>query len=263
MITSGICTIINILKFPVPFAEKLFGRAIYIGSGVLSVMGPSFAFLPIFEIAIEQMKRDGIDGRVAYGKMLGTSMACCVIELVISVLPVKRLRALFPPIVTSITVMLIGIALTGTGMKYWGGGVVCAEMGWKTHAQITSQEDLTFGPPFPTCTNGETSELYGAPQYIGLGFSVLAFLVFIELFGSVFMKNCNVILALFFGYMIAGLTDLDGDKYVDTSSIANAPSVTFLWVETFPIGFYGPAVIPILVAYLVTTIETVGDITGE
>jgi len=262
LITSGICTIINILKFPVPFAEKLFGRAIYIGSGVLSVMGPSFAFLPIFEIAIEQMKRDGIDGRVAYGKMLGTSMACCVIELVISVLPVKRLRALFPPIVTSITVMLIGIALTGTGMKYWGGGVVCAEMGWKTHAQITSQEDLTFGPPFPTCTNGETSELYGAPQYIGLGFSVLAFLVFIELFGSVFMKNCNVILALFFGYMIAGLTDLDGDKYVDTSSIANAPSVTFLWVETFPIGFYGPAVIPILVAYLVTTIETVGDITA-
>lgn len=260
LITSGICTIINILKFPIPGSDKIFGRVIYVGSGVLSVMGTSFTFLPIYEIAIDQMKRDGIDGRVAYGAMLGTSMVCCLLELGFSVMPIKRLKAIFPPIVSSITVILIGVALTGTGMKYWGGGVVCAEMGWKTHSQIP--EDVAFGPPFPTCTNGETSELYGAPQYIGLGFSVLVFLVFIELFGSVFMKNCNVILALFFGYFIAGVTDLDGAKYVATSNIVNADPITFLWVETFPIGFYGPAVIPMLIAYIVTTIETVGDISA-
>ena len=242
-------------------SEKFFGRVLYLGSGVLSVLGTSFTFLPIFEIAIDQMKRDGMDGRAAYGAMLGTSMVCAFLELGLSILPIKRLKAIFPPIVTSVTVILIGVALTGTGMKYWGGGVVCAEMGWKTHSQIP--EDVSFGPPFPTCTNGETSEFYGAPQYIGLGFSVLCFLVFIELFGSVFMKNCNVILALLFGYMIAGLTDLDGAKYVDTSKIESAPPITFLWVETFPIGFYGPAVIPMLIAYIVTTIETVGDITGE
>jgi len=262
LITSGICTIINILKVAVPYSEKVFGRVIYIGSGVLSVMGTSFTFLPIYEIAIDQMKRDGIDGRVAYGAMLGTSMVCCLLELAFSILPISRLKKLFPPIVSSITVILIGVALTGTGMKYWGGGVVCAEMGWKTHSQITSQEDISFGPPFPSCANGETSELYGAPQYIGLGFSVLAFLVFIEMFGSVFMKNCNVILALLFGYFIAGVTNLDGDAYVDTSVITTAKPITFLWVETFPIGFYWPAVIPLLIAYIVTTIESVGDISA-
>ena len=126
--------------------------------------------LPIFEIAIAQMKIDGIDGRVAYGKMLGTSMVCCLLELFLSLIPPARLRRVFPPIVTSITVMLIGIALTGAGMKYWGGGVVCADMGWKTHSQIVSQ-DITFPPPFPTCTNGETSLTYGSAPYIGLGFS--------------------------------------------------------------------------------------------
>ncbi len=261
LITSGICTIINILKLPIPGSDKIFGRILYIGSGVLSVMGTSFTFLPIYEIAIGQMKADGIDGRVAYGAMIGTSLVCCLLEMGFSLLPVKRLNSIFPPIVTSITVILIGVALTGTGMKYWGGGVVCAEMGWKTHAQIA--EGTSFPPPFPTCANGETSEFYGSPQYIGLGFSVLSFLVFIELFGSVFMKNCNVILALFFGYFIAGVTDLDGAKYVSTASIANAPAVDFLWTETFPIGFYGPAVIPLLIAYIVTTIETVGDINGE
>ena len=234
----------------------------YIGSGVLSVMGTSFTFLPIFEIAIQKMKLDGIDGREAYGKMLGTSIVCCFLEIFFSVIPAKRLKNIFPPIVTSITVMLIGIALTGTGMKYWGGGVVCAEMGWKTHSQVVAQ-NITFPPPFPTCTIGETSLHYGSAQYIGLGFSVLAFLVFIELFGSVFMKNCNVILALLFGYMIAGLSDFEGSSYVDTSTIKSAVPITFLWVETFPIGFYAPAVIPLLVAYIVTTIETVGDISGE
>ena len=46
-------------------------------------------------------------------------------------------------------------------MKYWGGGVVCAEMAWKDHAQIVDYDDgnttLVFPPPFSTCSNGETS----------------------------------------------------------------------------------------------------------
>jgi len=260
LISAGLCTLLNISKLVIPFSEKFFGRKLYIGSGVLSVMGTSFTFLPIYEIAIGQMKRDGIDGRTAYGAMLGTSMVCCLLELGISFLPIRRLKQLFPPIVSSVTVILIGVALVGAGMKYWGGGVVCAEMGWKTHAEVVAQ-DITFNnSPGPYCTNGETSEVYGSPQYIGLGFSVLAFLVVIELFGSVFMKNCNVVLALAFGYLVAGLTDLDGSSYVDVSSIASAKPITFLWVETFPIGFYGPALIPMLIAYVVVTLETVGDI---
>jgi uracil-xanthine permease len=71
-----------------------------------------------------------------------------------------------------------------------------------------------------------------------------------------------VIIALLFGYLIAGVTDYDGLNYVDTSKIESAEAITFLWVETFPLGFYGPAVIPLLIAYLVTTVETVGDISA-
>ena len=75
-------------------------------------------------------------------------------------------------------------------------------------------------------------------------------------------RNCNVVLALLFGYFIARISDYEGAKYVDTDAISNAEPITFLWVETFPIGFYGPAVIPLLIAYLVTTVETVGDLTA-
>ena len=124
LITSGICSIINITKFKIPFTEGIFGRQLYLGSGVLSVMGTSFTFLPIYEIAIAQMTQsDGITGEEAYGKMLGTSMVCGLLELFFSVIPVKYIKRIFPPLVTSITVMLIGVALVGTGMKYWGGGV--------------------------------------------------------------------------------------------------------------------------------------------
>ena len=100
LITSGICSIINIgmhcvtcvsfpyshviigrcilytfilclfflfaspAKFPIPGSDKIFGRMMYIGSGVLSVMGTSFTFLPVFEIGIRQMKNAGIDPEV-------------------------------------------------------------------------------------------------------------------------------------------------------------------------------------------------------
>lgn len=108
---------------------------------------------------------------------------------------------------------------------------------------------------------------FGTTEYIALGFSVIVFLVAIELFGSTFMKNCNVILALLFGYFIAAVshyTTPDGEslRYVLSDNIINADTLTFLWTKTFPIGYYEPAVVPLLIAYLVTTVETVGDISA-
>ena len=262
LITSGICTLINVSKFKIPFSEKLFGHTLYLGSGLLSVMGTSFTFLPIFETSINQMKAEGIDGQVAYGKLLGTSMVCCFLELFISVLPVERIKRSFPPLVTAVTVILIGATLVGSGMKYWGGGVVCAEMGWKTNVQVVNLEGLS-PIPGPACGYYNDEPLYyGAPEYIGLGFAVLSFLVVIELFGSVFMKNCNVFIALMFGYMVAGLSEYNGAPYINSQNLKDANAFNFLWTETFPLGFYGPAVFPMLIAYLVTTVETVGDLTG-
>jgi len=212
------------------------------------------------------MKADGIAGEDAYGKMLGTSMACAILEIAFSLCPGRVIKKIFPPLVSAITVTLLGVALTGTGMKYWGGGVVCAEMIWKEHSQVV--DSVGFGQPVSnvpgaTCTgNGKVVLPYGSTEYIGLGFSVLAFLVVIELFGSTFMKNSNVILALLFGYMIAGLSNYDDLPYVDTQKIADAPVVDFLWTQWFGIGFYGPAVVPMLIAYVVTTVETIGDVTA-
>jgi NCS2 family nucleobase:cation symporter-2 len=201
--------------------------------------------------------------------MLGTVIVCAFLEVFLSFLPPKKLREWFPPLITGITVVLIGAALTGTGMKYWGGGVVCAEMGWKMHSQVASLVGFGDGmvSPIPSavCEAGEVALPYGSAEFIGLGLSVIIMLVLIEIFGSAFMKNANVIIALLFGYFIAGVSsyeDADGTKYeyVTSSKIDEAPWFTFLWVESFTIGFYGPAVLPLLVAFLVTSVESIGDI---
>ena len=58
------------------------------------------------------------------------------------------------------------------------------------------------------------------------------------------------------------MVDKDGADYVIGDKIRDAKAFTFFWVETFPLGFYGPAVFPMMIAYLVTTVETVGDISA-
>lgn len=269
LIVSGICTIFNVLQFSIPGSKMIFGRDLVVGSGVLSVMGTSFTFLPVFEIGIAQMKADGISGTDAYGKMLGTVLFCSLLEIIFSFMSTKRLKSFFPPLITGITVILIGVALVGTGMKYWGGGVVCAEMGWKTHSLLESVP-VGFGPgkinpnPSASCLSGDVLLPYGSPEFIGLGFSVLVMLVVVEMYGSAFMKNSNVILALLFGYLVAGLSSYNNNgeslDYVTQDIIESAPAITFLWVQTFPIGIYEPVILPMLIAFIVTTVETIGDI---
>ena len=63
------------------------------------------------------------------------------------------------------------------------------------------------------------------------------------------MKNCNVILALLFGYFVAEVSNYGPDElaYVDNQKIKDAPGIDFLWTQWFGIGFYAPAVVPLLI----------------
>lgn len=61
---------------------------------------------------------------------------------------------------------------------------------------------------------------------------------------------------------MAAISNYNGAAYVDASKILDAAPITFLWTTTFPLGLYGPAVIPLLIGFMVTTVETVGDVTA-
>ena len=91
-ITSGILTIIQV------FRARILGTGYYLGTGLISVMGTSFTFLPIArEMIVGEImasKADCYDtsedpGLAAYGKFLGTCMVAAFFEIILGLLPPK------------------------------------------------------------------------------------------------------------------------------------------------------------------------------
>ena len=85
---------------------------------------------------------------------------------------------------------------------------------------------------------------WGSPEFIGLGFLSFVSIILTELFGSPFLKNISIIVGLAVGCIVAGAAG-----YIDGSSIKTAPAITFLWVHTFKIRVYPPAILPMLAVY--------------
>ena len=289
LIASGILTAIQVLRF------KLCG-GYYLGTGLISVMGPSFAFLPMARAAVQAGIRDPeSSGAIAYGQFLGTACVAALLEVGFGLMKPAYIKKVFPPVVAGTAVFLIGAALSGTGLKYWGGGVFCQE---NDLSRLANSMHLRFhtapqscigdngggpkssptwsldadGVPQAGCAGVAPEECrrgvdlpYGSPQFVGLGFLVIAFVILIEMFGAPFMKNCNVVISLMIVYGISALLVYpapDGnDQYFVTGYWrAQTPVITFLWAETFPLGFDGSLFFPLLIAYCVSTAETVGDI---
>eukprot|EP00963_Diacronema_lutheri_P000958 scaffold64_cov338-Pavlova_lutheri.AAC.16 len=238
-------------------------------------MGVSFTFLPIFEASMRNICTEDFGdascenggGGTAYGKVLGTTALMAIIEVFMSFIPPKLLRKIIPNFVAGITVTLIGVSLIGTGIKYWGGGASCADNSGRgtvfgtgtfneTTQKFTPLEQINCG------NNGDVELPFASAQYWGLGLLVMVTLVVVEIFGSPFLRNCNVIIGLAVGYIVAAATTVDGKRYVTSEKFDSAKVATFLWVDTFPLGFYWPAIIPLGIAYIVTTVESIGDISA-
>lgn len=247
------------IRFKFYGSERLPGGPFYIGTGLLSVMGVSFTFLPIFQSSMgticledfgENDCKDG-GGGTAYGKLLGTTATFGLVEVFMSFIPARVLRKFIPNFVAGITVTLIGVGLIGTGIKYWGGGAFCADNSGRGE----------LGPVLCS-NNGDVNLEFASAQYWGLGLLVMVTLVVVEIFGSPFLRNCNVIIGLAVGYIVAAATTVDGKRYVTSEKFDSAKVATFLWVDTFPLGFYWPAILPLAIAFLVTTVESIGDISA-
>lgn len=239
LIVSGLLSIIQIARF------RIFKTRYYIGTGLLSVVGTSFATITIVTKAIPMMYSNGmcpvVDGEQqacpdGYGYILGTSTVCALFEMLLSFMPARILQKVFPPLVTGPVVMLIGIHLVESGFQNWVGGSGCVG-------------EICGGDAHPL--------QWGSAEFIGLGFLVYVTIIISERFGSPIMKSCAVIIGLLVGCIVAAACG-----YFSHSSIDSAPAVTFLWVHTFKLKVYAPAVLPFLAVYIVLMMEAIGDITA-
>ncbi|MCJ1426504.1 hypothetical protein MMC29_004407 [Sticta canariensis] len=252
LIVCGILSSIQITRF------HIYRSPYYIGTGLISVVGTSFAVIPVATGAFSQMYATGFcptdSGGLkrpcpeGYGAILGTACCCALLEIALSFTKPTLLKKIFPPLVTGPTVMLIGISLIESGFQGWAGG-----------AGSPGCIDRPSSGPFSVCpTEGAPHALpWGSAEYIGLGFSVFVTIIICERFGSPIMKSCAVVLGLLVGCIIAGATG-----YFSSAGISAAPAVSFIWVKTFPLSVYGPIVLPLLAVYIVLMMEAIGDITA-
>jgi uracil-xanthine permease len=250
LIVSGILSSIQITRF------HIWRTPYYLGTGLISVVGTSFATIPVATGALSQMYKSGFcpssaDGTPlpcpdGYGAILGTGACCALLEIAMAFTPPRLLRKIFPPLVTGPTVMLIGVNLITTGFQNWAGG----------SGDCQSRPTSGF---FMLCPNVAAPRPlpWGSAEFIGLGFSVFISIIICERFGAPIMKSTAVVLGLLVGCIIAGATG-----YFDRSTIDASPVLSFAWVHTFKLSVYGPIVLPFLSVYLVLAMEALGDITA-
>ncbi|KAF2180552.1 purine permease [Zopfia rhizophila CBS 207.26] len=251
LIVCGILSSIQITRF------HIWRTPYYIGTGLISVVGTSFATIPVATGALEQMYSTGFcpsdaDGNPlpcpdGYGAIIGTAAVCALLEILMSFTSPKYLKKFFPPLVTGPTVMLIGVNLIRSGFQNWAGG--------SGTCNTRPEEGL-----FRLCPNINAPRPlpWGSAAFIGLGFSVFVTIILCERFGSPIMKSTAVIIGLLVGCIIAGATG-----YFDRSGIDASPAVSFIWVHTFKLTVYGPLVLPLLAVYMVLAMEAIGDITAS
>ncbi|BGP03221.1 hypothetical protein NBRC10513v2_006950 [Rhodotorula toruloides] len=244
LIFCGLGTILQVSRIPL-------GKGYYLGSGVLNVVGSSFAFVSSALAFINnQYTREGglcsfaADGSKlscpeAYGAVIGTASVVGPIAVLLSFTPPRVLRKIFTPLVTGSILLMIGLSLMGSGMTNWAGGSSCQSGG--------------------LCPNASAPHAapWGSPRLIGLGFLVWVSILIIDIFGPPIAKNMSAMLGLIIGMIVAGAIG-----YFQTSAFDSAPVITFLWVHRFPLSVRGELVLPFIASYLVVISEGVGNITA-
>ena len=191
-----------------------------IGAKLPIVQGTSFGFLPV---SIPIAKTYG------FGVLLGGALIGGFVQLFIGGI-LKKIRHWFPPIVTGVVVLVIGISLMKVALIYAGGGQ------W-----------LMINKP----------ELFASGKQLFLATTVLLVTLGIHQFTRGFLSMASILVGILVGYLLAipmGMVNFD--------TIANAAWFAFPNPLKFGLKFNVAAVLGMSIMALITTIESVGDISG-
>ena len=244
-ITTGIATAIQVTRVHIK------GSPFYIGTGLLSVVGPTFDVIQIaFSYSATRYAKGTCptaeDGTLlpcpdAWGAFLGTMLCTVFVQIAMSLVPPRLLNKIFPKTITGSLLLLIGVYLIGNGMQNWGGSSNC-NGGTGYYALCPS---IDAPKPLP----------WAHPKLIGLGFSVFFSIVLVEQFGAPLFKSASVLVGLAVGCAISGATG-----YWSRENIDAAPVVTFLWVHTFKLSVDGALVLPLLIMFICQGVSCMPDI---
>ena len=142
----------------------------------------------------------------------------------------KPIRHLFPPLVTGIVVLMIGFSLLKVGFMYAGGG------GW-----------LMNNKP----------EIFANANHLTVAASVFIVAIFFNLRGKGMASAASILIGIVAGFIVAAALGM-----VNYGKIASASWFAFPMPLQYGIDFVPGAIILMLFMSVVTTIETIGDISA-
>ena len=190
-----------------------------IGSRLPIIQGTSFAFIPV----MAPFAKAGL-GAVFTAAFIGGIFQMWIGRIL------KPIRHLFPPLVTGIVVLMIGVSLLKVGFMYAGGG------GW-----------LLNNKP----------EVFGNSNHLIISFTVLIVALWANLKGKGMVSSASILIGMVAGYIVAMMMGM-----VNYGKIAGADWFAFPMPLQYGIDFVPGAIILMLFMAVVTTIETIGDISA-
>ncbi len=198
-----------------------------IGSGLLSIQGTSFVFLgPIISLASSVTAAGGTQ-RESLGVVFGVCMATALVPILIGPC-IRRASKIITPLVTGIVVTLIGLTLVEVGITSLGGG-------------FAAKLDGTFG----------------AGGNLALAAAVIVLIVALNASARNWMRTMSVVAGLAGGYVIAWVAGK-----VAFSADVSLPLIALPVPFRYGLGFRAAALLPFAFLYLITAIESIGDLTA-
>jgi NCS2 family nucleobase:cation symporter-2 len=166
----------------------------------------------------------GVGKEYGLAAVFGACLAAAMVEVVLG-FGIVRVRRFFPPLVCGVVVMLIGLTLIPVGMDYAAGGVGAAD--------------------------------YGSLANLGVAALVLVVTLALNFFARGFLSYSSVLAGLLLGYAATAAAGR-----VDFSAVAEAGWFSLPVPLAYGIDFKLAPILIFSVLYVISTMESVGDISG-
>ena len=190
--------------------------------------GPVGARLPIMQIT--SFAFVGVLAGIAATQGLGVALTSCIIGGLIHFAlgsVIANIRYLFPPLVTGLVILAIGLYLVPVGIKYAAGGAADFQM---------------------------AAESFGSLMHWTVALTVIVVALGFKFMTKGILSNAAILLGLIAGYLVAFMFGM-----VNFAAVGKASWVTGL--QTLPYGFEFNlgAVIGVTIVSIVSAVETIGD----
>ena len=200
-------------------------RPFGIGAGMICLQGTSFAFLGAVLSAGFLVKQRGGSPEDIMAMIFGVCFFGAAVQIVLSRF-IGQLRRVITPLVTGIVITLIGISLIKVGITDLGGGFNAAD--------------------------------FGAPTNLALGLFVVLTIILLNRSNTPWVRLSAIIIGLALGSLAAWFSG----KLVP-QALPDLPLVSLPIPFRFGFNFDWSAFLPIALIYLISSIETVGDLTAN